>query len=115
MLSAGRMDEFQRLMLIQAMNEMDYAAETQMFIGDAGICPIQALTSTYVKIDDAVGPSGLLRAHGQNETVHEIPWGDLMQRQFRAPYWRALYAMDERSLTDVRQLGSPRRKPALEH
>ena len=106
MLSSGRLDDFQRFVLMQAMNEMDYASETQMFIGDMGICPIEAVTSTYIKIDDAVGPSGLLQAHGQDETVHEIPWGDLTQRKFRAPYWRAKYVVNERALTETRMLGS---------
>ena len=52
-----------------------------------------------------LAPSGLLRAHGVDETVHEIPWGDLMQRRFLAPYWRAKYVINERALTQTRRLG----------
>lgn len=105
MLGFGRTEEFQRHHLIGVMNKLTNSAEVEPFIGESGICPIEPVNDTYIKIDEASGPGALARAHGANENVSEIPWGDNYQRRHRAPHWRGKYSLDERTMTETRAIG----------
>ena len=105
MLGFGRTEEFQRYHLIGVMNKLMNSAEVDPIIGESGICPIEPVNSTKIKIDEASGPGALASAHGANEAVREIPWGDNYQRVHRAPHWRGKYSLDERTMTETRAIG----------
>ena len=103
---------FRRYDLIMGMNSLKSSAMVDMYIGPSGFCPIRPANSTKIKIDYQSGPGDLPRAHGPNQDVIELLWGEYGQREIEAPYWRGKFSIDERTLVEMGVPGIERNQRA---
>ena len=104
-------DLFRRYDLTAIMNRFPRSNEIEQYVGPAGFCPITAANSTTIRIDYASGPGDLPQPHGPTERVHELLVGNYGQREMHAPYWRGKYSVDERTITEMRNLGEDGSNP----
>ena len=104
-------DLFRRYDLTAIMNRFPRSNEIEQYVGPSGFCPITAANSTTIRIDYATGPGDLPQPHGPTERVHELLVGNYGQREMHAPYWRGKYSVDERTITEMRNLGEDGSNP----
>jgi hypothetical protein len=98
-------DLFRRYDLIGIMNRLRSMAVIDQYVGPNGFCPIRPANSTTIRIDYSSGPGDLPKPHGPTEAVREVLVGNYGQREMHAPYWRGRYSIDERTITEMRELG----------